>query len=83
MSKRISTEARLLEWIDSADLAVVTSIMSIATQRVKTRVKATMPVLTPTPLIRKPRRKKTNAVASSASATSFPAGEVLHPGAVS
>lgn len=68
MSKRISTEARLLDWIDSADIAVVVSIMSIANARVKARVKQSQPA--PARVIRKPK------VAEAATATAFPAGEV-------
>lgn len=43
MAKRISTEARLLEWIDTAPIEVVSSIMGIASARVKARVKASQP----------------------------------------
>lgn len=66
MPKRLSVEAKLLQWIDEAPLAVVESIMGIASARVKARVRASQPASTP----RTTRRKTNSAVAGSA--TSFP-----------
>ena len=75
MARKISTEARLLEWIDTAPIEVVSSIMGIANARVKARVKAA----SPTPAARAMRKyvtkKKTNAHAPSA-ATTFPGDAV-------
>jgi len=66
MARKISTEARLLDWIDTAPIEVVVSIMGIANARVKARVKQAQP--TPARVIRKSK------VAEAA--TAFPAGEV-------
>jgi hypothetical protein len=43
MSKRLSTEAKLLDWIDTAPIEVVTAIMGIATARWKARVRKEQP----------------------------------------
>jgi hypothetical protein len=44
MSKKISTEARFLAWVDEAPLEVVQSIMGIANSRLKQRIQASKPV---------------------------------------
>ncbi len=69
MSKRISTEARLLDWIDTAPIEVVVSIMSIASTRVKARVRKEQPQ----PIART-RKSKQGSLQNSA--TVFPAVEV-------
>ena len=63
MAKRISTEARLLDWIDSADIAIVTTILGIANARVKARVRKEQPQVVK---VRKPRVGGVN------TATAFP-----------
>jgi hypothetical protein len=68
--KRISTEARLLDWIDTAPIEVVVSIMSIAQARVKARVRKEQP----SPVAK--ARKAKVITASSGTTTVFPAGEV-------
>lgn len=61
MSKRISTEAKFLAWIDTAPVEVVTSIMSIATARAKARTKAEQPAVAQPVVRRKTRKLRTNA----------------------
>lgn len=72
MARKISTEARLLQWIDEAPLEVVSSIMGIASSRVKARVKASQPA----PAARVAKRKtNTHAIVPSPS-TAFPGDAV-------
>ena len=52
--KRIGTEARLLDWIDQADIKIVTTIMAIANARVKARVKQSQPTQPAKPRKSKP-----------------------------
>lgn len=72
--KRISTEARLLDWIDEAPIEVVTSIMNIATSRVKARVKAAQPASSPRVTKRKVVVKKVNS--GMGQQTAFPGDAV-------
>ena len=44
MSKRQSIEAQFLNWIDTASVEVVQSIMGIANARLKARTKSTNPL---------------------------------------
>jgi len=72
VSKRISTEARLLDWIDSAPIEVVVSIMGIANARVKVRVRKEQPQ----PVARTRKSKAMGKPSSDGVTTVFPAGEV-------
>lgn len=59
MSKRVSIEAKFLDWLEQAPLSTVESIMGIASARVKARRKAEQPAAVPR--VRKVARRKTNA----------------------
>lgn len=89
MSRKLSTEARLLDWIDQAPIDVVVSIMGIANARMKARMKQAQPAQTR--VVRKSKAgtvltelastlsggKSLKTDASPAShATAFPGGEV-------
>lgn len=67
MSKRISLESRMLDWIDTAPLPVVQSIMSITVARLKARTKAEMPAL-PTCSTQDPRQQGQRATDTAATA---------------
>ena len=59
MSRKLSLEARLLDWIDTAPIEVVSSIMGIASARAKARLHKESP---------KPLKTKVKA----STATAFP-----------
>ena len=76
MARKISTEARLLEWIDTAPIEVVNSIMSIANARVTARVKASAPAIAPRVVKHRAVRKTNAHVTGASAATAFPSDAV-------
>jgi len=63
MGKKISAEAKFLEWVDQAPIEVVQSIMSVANARMKARMKS------PTTLTKRQKQKWDEAAQTPRSAT--------------
>lgn len=58
MAKRVSTEAKLLEWVDTAPLDVVVAVTGIAFARVKARLKAERGEQVKAKVVKKPKKVK-------------------------